>query len=40
MLEAELQERAQTLFQVLLRYVTDLMMWEEGDELSEDMKQG
>ncbi|XP_037397971.1 E3 ubiquitin-protein ligase UBR1 isoform X5 [Pygocentrus nattereri] len=39
-LEAELQERAQTLFQVLLCYITDLMVWEEGDELSEEMKQG
>lgn len=33
MLEAALQERAQILFQVLLQYITGLMMWEEGDEL-------
>ncbi|KAI4878590.1 hypothetical protein NFI96_016707 [Prochilodus magdalenae] len=39
-LEAELQERARTLFQVLLRYITDLMVWEEEDELSEEMKHG
>ncbi|XP_072545545.1 E3 ubiquitin-protein ligase UBR1 isoform X1 [Salminus brasiliensis] len=39
-LEAELQERAQTLFQVLLQYVTDLMVWEEGDELSDEIKHG
>lgn len=32
-LEAALQERARILFQVLLQYITDLMMWEEGDEL-------
>uniref|UniRef100_A0AAR2LG23 E3 ubiquitin-protein ligase n=1 Tax=Pygocentrus nattereri TaxID=42514 RepID=A0AAR2LG23_PYGNA len=36
--DLELQERAQTLFQVLLCYITDLMVWEEGDELSEEMK--
>ncbi|XP_066525852.1 E3 ubiquitin-protein ligase UBR1 isoform X2 [Hoplias malabaricus] len=39
-LDAELQERAQTLFQVLLGYITDLMVWEEGDKLSEEMKHG
>lgn len=38
MLEAALQERAQVLFQVLLQYVTDLMVWEEGDELPEELK--
>lgn len=38
MLEAALQERAQVLFQVLLQYVTDLMVWEEGDELPEEME--
>ncbi|MCJ8736842.1 hypothetical protein PDJAM_G00016990 [Pangasius djambal] len=37
-LEAALQERAQVLFQVLLQYVTDLMLWEEGDELPEEME--
>ncbi|XP_058255493.1 E3 ubiquitin-protein ligase UBR1 isoform X2 [Hemibagrus wyckioides] len=37
-LEAALQERAQVLFQVLLQYVTDLMVWEEGDELPEELK--
>lgn len=37
-LEAALQERAQVLFRVLLQYVTDLMVWEEGDELPEELK--
>uniref|UniRef100_A0A8B9KV12 E3 ubiquitin-protein ligase n=1 Tax=Astyanax mexicanus TaxID=7994 RepID=A0A8B9KV12_ASTMX len=39
-LEAELLERAQILFQVLLQYFTDLMVWEEEDELPEEMKNG
>lgn len=37
-LEAAVQERAQVLFQVLLQYVTDLMVWEEGDKLPEEME--
>ncbi|XP_017331926.1 E3 ubiquitin-protein ligase UBR1 [Ictalurus punctatus] len=37
-LEATLQERAQVLFQALLQYVTDLMVWEEGDELPPEME--
>uniref|UniRef100_A0A8B9KQN1 E3 ubiquitin-protein ligase n=1 Tax=Astyanax mexicanus TaxID=7994 RepID=A0A8B9KQN1_ASTMX len=37
---AELLERAQILFQVLLQYFTDLMVWEEEDELPEEMKNG
>lgn len=38
MLEAALQERAQVLFQVLLQYVTDLMVWEEGGALPEELE--
>ncbi|KAK2843429.1 hypothetical protein Q7C36_011644 [Tachysurus vachellii] len=37
-LEAALQERAQVLFQVLLQYFTDLIVWEEGDELPEELQ--
>ncbi|KAM9466613.1 E3 ubiquitin-protein ligase UBR1 [Clarias gariepinus] len=37
-LEAALQERAQVLFQVLLQYVTDLMVWEEGGALPEELE--
>lgn len=38
MLEAALQERALVLFRILLQYVTDLMVWEEGDELPVEMQ--
>lgn len=38
MLEVALQERAQILFQVLLQYITDLMLWEEGDELPKEIE--
>ncbi|XP_046711512.1 E3 ubiquitin-protein ligase UBR1 isoform X2 [Silurus meridionalis] len=37
-LEAALQERAQVLFQVLFQYVTDLMVWEEEDELPVELE--
>ncbi|XP_051578839.1 E3 ubiquitin-protein ligase UBR1 isoform X1 [Myxocyprinus asiaticus] len=33
-----LQERAQSLFQVLLSYTIDMLVWEEDDELSEELK--
>lgn len=37
-LETALQEHAQVLFQVLLQYITDLMVWEEGDKLPEELE--
>uniref|UniRef100_A0A4W4H9P8 E3 ubiquitin-protein ligase n=1 Tax=Electrophorus electricus TaxID=8005 RepID=A0A4W4H9P8_ELEEL len=33
-----LQERAFMLFQVLLSYITELMVWEESNELSEELQ--
>ncbi|XP_062863007.1 E3 ubiquitin-protein ligase UBR1 [Trichomycterus rosablanca] len=40
LLDAGLHERAQKLFQVLLQYFADLIVWEEGSELPEDLKPG
>ncbi|XP_026856016.2 E3 ubiquitin-protein ligase UBR1 isoform X2 [Electrophorus electricus] len=37
-LEVGLQERAFMLFQVLLSYITELMVWEESNELSEELQ--
>ncbi|TSO25214.1 E3 ubiquitin-protein ligase UBR1 [Bagarius yarrelli] len=37
-LETAMQERAQVLFQALLQYVTELMVWEEGNELPEELQ--
>ncbi|XP_076833759.1 E3 ubiquitin-protein ligase UBR1 [Brachyhypopomus gauderio] len=39
-LEVGLQDRAHTLFQVLLGYVTELMLWEENSHLSEELQPG
>uniref|UniRef100_A0A8C8GTC8 E3 ubiquitin-protein ligase n=1 Tax=Oncorhynchus tshawytscha TaxID=74940 RepID=A0A8C8GTC8_ONCTS len=36
-LEPGLRERAQKLFQVLLRYATDLLVWEESYELAAEL---
>ncbi|XP_016364856.1 E3 ubiquitin-protein ligase UBR1-like [Sinocyclocheilus rhinocerous] len=33
-----LRERAQMLFHLLLRYTTDMLVWEETYELSEELK--
>uniref|UniRef100_A0A8C2HB39 E3 ubiquitin-protein ligase n=1 Tax=Cyprinus carpio TaxID=7962 RepID=A0A8C2HB39_CYPCA len=33
-----LRERAQTLFHLLLRYTTDMLVWEDTNELSEELK--
>lgn len=38
MLEPELYERAEKLFRVLLRYVTDFLVWEENFELSAELQ--
>ncbi|XP_055719216.1 E3 ubiquitin-protein ligase UBR1 [Salvelinus fontinalis] len=37
-LEPGLRERAQKLFQVLLRYATDLLVWEESYELAAELQ--
>ncbi|XP_038123293.1 E3 ubiquitin-protein ligase UBR1 isoform X2 [Cyprinodon tularosa] len=37
-LEPELYERAEKLFRVLLRYVTDFLVWEENFELSAELQ--
>lgn len=37
-LEPELYGRAEKLFQVLLRYVTDFLVWEENFELSAELQ--
>ncbi|XP_007553185.1 E3 ubiquitin-protein ligase UBR1 isoform X1 [Poecilia formosa] len=37
-LEPELHERAKKLFRVLLRYVTDFLVWEENFELSAELQ--
>ncbi|XP_051723621.1 E3 ubiquitin-protein ligase UBR1 [Ctenopharyngodon idella] len=37
-MDPDLQERAQTLFHLLLRYTTDMLVWEENNELSEELK--
>ncbi|KAG9336563.1 hypothetical protein JZ751_002910 [Albula glossodonta] len=37
-LEAGLQQRAQKLFQVLLRYTVDLLVWEENYELPPELQ--
>uniref|UniRef100_A0A8C2DRB6 E3 ubiquitin-protein ligase n=1 Tax=Cyprinus carpio TaxID=7962 RepID=A0A8C2DRB6_CYPCA len=34
-----LRERAQTLFHLLLRYTTDMLVWEDTNELSEEVKE-
>lgn len=38
LLEPELYERAEKLFRVLLRYVTDFLVWEETLELSAELQ--
>ncbi|XP_056623407.1 E3 ubiquitin-protein ligase UBR1 isoform X2 [Triplophysa dalaica] len=37
-LDSALEERAQTLFRVLLRYTVDMLVWKETDELQEELK--
>uniref|UniRef100_A0A673CFG4 E3 ubiquitin-protein ligase n=1 Tax=Sphaeramia orbicularis TaxID=375764 RepID=A0A673CFG4_9TELE len=37
-LEPELYERAEKLFRILLRYVTDFLVWEENFELSPELQ--
>uniref|UniRef100_A0A3P8XWC1 E3 ubiquitin-protein ligase n=1 Tax=Esox lucius TaxID=8010 RepID=A0A3P8XWC1_ESOLU len=38
LLEPGLRERAQKLFQVLLRYTTDMLVWEESFELAAELR--
>uniref|UniRef100_A0A3Q3EW22 E3 ubiquitin-protein ligase n=1 Tax=Kryptolebias marmoratus TaxID=37003 RepID=A0A3Q3EW22_KRYMA len=38
MLEPELYERAEKLFRILLRYVTDFLVWEENFELPAELQ--
>ncbi|XP_072221538.1 E3 ubiquitin-protein ligase UBR1 [Leuresthes tenuis] len=38
MLEPELSDRAEKLFRMLLRYVTDFLVWEENFELSAELQ--
>lgn len=39
-LEPDLCERVKKLFRVLLRYLTDFLVWEENFELSAELQPG